>query len=124
MYRYELTGEFLSNLSSGCSGIDGVTLWVAAGEFENRGFPGPRVVVTKTLKVDLETFRWSPVVRIFDGVVTRGSLDPDLLQQIQTFITQNKKVLIDYWGQKICTSEMIDGLVRLGPIDTGQVIDS
>lgn len=107
--------EAMSNLRPKSTGIEGVVIWVSAGEFEGKeGQHGPRVkVILGGGKVTQETLKAAPSVSIKDAKVVWGKLSGKTLKQVQQFIAMNRETLLRYWNQEIDTVEMSKGISKV-----------
>ena len=106
--------EMLSNLGPRTTGIEGVVLWVAAGEFlRTDAHRGPRLVVVLGESLTAEGLEDAVSVTLGDPPCVIGKL-PGLVEvQVVEFVARNRGPLLRHWHGEIDTKEMVDGIERV-----------
>lgn len=109
-----ITDSFvLSNLTSVTTGIEGVVVWVSAGEFADGDDveQGPRIMVVVGDDISADQLKDAVTVLLTDPPEVLGVLPDEIERQVVAFVEANREVLLRYWSGKMSTREMIE-LVR------------
>lgn len=109
----EKTSEFhleaMSNLLPKDTGVDGVVIWISAGEFYGVDAQhGPRIKVVLGNKITTEGLREAVSVRITDPPVVLGDLPGKIRKQAVQFVEKNRKVLLRHWNGELDSKEMLN----------------
>ena len=103
----------MSNLTSSDTGVDGVVIWVSAGEFAGKGSPhGPRIKVVFGSRVTSEGLDNAVTATLEDPPRFIGDLSVKKKKEVTAFINKNRSVLLRYWAGGMSTREMIDSIVK------------
>lgn len=104
----------MANLSSKVTGIDQVIIWASSAQ-DGAKRHGPRVKISArpTSKIDSNdlfvlTIQDNPQV-----VAGESYLSTDTLEDVKTWVSLNKGVLLSYWKNEITTDEFLEQLVKL-----------
>lgn len=103
----------LSNMRGTTTGIEGVVIWVSAGEFGGAEPPhGPRLKVV--LGDDISTERLQDAVSVLLTTPPRvlGELPRRTARQLVRFVNENRDILLRHWKGELDTREMFRLLVR------------
>lgn len=109
----EDAGFLLSNLGPKDTGVHGVVIWFAAGEFSTESQHGPRILVAPGDKLTLDGLADSAAVTITSTPEVLGSLPDDLAAQVIGFVQQNWVALLSHWNGDIDTGDVIERLQRV-----------
>lgn len=107
--------EAMSNLRPKTTGVEGVVLWVSAGEFAGHDIVhGPRLKVRLGEKITTEGLDAAISVTVSKSPKVLGKLPGKVKSQVTRFVKENHDVLLEYWNGDLDTKEMLDSLKRLG----------
>ena len=99
-----------SNLGPSTTGIEGVVLWVSAGEFDFTSKDGPRIKVVLGDKLTSEGLQDAVSVKLSTLPLVLGELPGKVRRQVLAFVSLNLDTLLDYWNNEISTCELLDRL--------------
>jgi hypothetical protein len=103
----------MSNLTSSDTGVDGVVIWVSAGEFSGKGSQhGPRIKVVSGSRITSEGLDKAATATLEDPPRFIGDLSVNKKKEVTAFIIKNRNVLLRYWAGGMSTREMIDSIVK------------
>jgi hypothetical protein len=112
--KYEVFS--MANLSSATTGVKGAIIWVSVGEFSGKKSEHEariKVVEGSSMSSNLEN---AAVITIEESPkVLHGKIKKKVAKDSISFVTLNKKPLLDYWNGKIDTAVFIS---RLKPISS------
>ena len=102
-----------SNLRSETTGIEGVVLWIFAGEFAGTEL-GPRIlVVIGGDKLSAEWLRGAVSVRLTTPPEVVGKLPAAIRRLVIEFVERNRNVLLQHWNGELASKETLDLLQRI-----------
>ena len=101
-----------SNLRSETTGIEGVVLWIFAGEFAGTEL-GPRILVVTGDKISAELLRNAVTVRLATPPEVVGKLPVAIRRLVIEFVERNRKVLLQHWNGELASKETLDLLQRI-----------
>jgi hypothetical protein len=108
--------EVLSVLRSTDTGVRGVVLWIAAGEFDDGGRPlGPRLLLVLGESIRANGLKHAVSVRLTRPPEVLGILPPGVAHQVERFVAVNRDALLGHWRGEIDTRETLDLLARVLP---------
>lgn len=94
--------EAMSNLLPDDTGIEGIVIWISAGEFSGVDAQhGPRVKVVLGNKVTTEGLKEAVSVRITKPPVVLGKLPGKIQKQVIRFIEKNQDILLRHWNGEL-----------------------
>lgn len=101
--------EAMSNLTEEDTGIEGVVIWVSAGEFGGVDLQHvPRVKVVLGTKIRSEGLDKAVTCTLTDPPRVLGALPGKSQKQVLAFLRKNRPVLRRYWNNEVSTREMLD----------------
>lgn len=104
----------MSNLVAADTGIDGVVIWISAGEFEGKDCKhGARIKVMLGNKITSEGLMSATTVTIAKSPKVIGSLPAKIEKKVISFVIKNKDTLLSYWKNEISTKEMTQKIVKV-----------
>jgi hypothetical protein len=111
---HEEAGFLASNLGEESTGVEGTVLWIFCGEPARGGsILGPRILVVAGAALKAESLFEAVAVRLSAPLEVSGSLPPRVKLRVLQFLEANRDVLLQYWGGRMGTQNMIDLLVRV-----------
>jgi len=106
--------EAMSNLRPKTTGIDGVVIWISAGEFAGVGAQhGPRIKVVVGEKITAEGLKESVSVTITKPPRVLGTLPGKVSTKVVRFVERNHDALIQHWNGELDAKEVLDLLRRV-----------
>jgi hypothetical protein len=115
--RFKTSGfhlEAMSNLRPRTTGVDGVIIWISAGEFSGaEAQHGPRIKVVLGDKAIIEGLNDAVSVRLTDPPVVLGTLPGKVKKQIIKFIEKNRESLLQHWRGELDSKETLDFLEKV-----------
>ena len=96
-----------SNLQSETTGIEGVVLWIFAGEFTGTEL-GPRLLIVIGDKISAELLRNAVTVRLTTPLKVVAKLPGAIGRQVIEFVQKNRNVLLQHWNGELASKETID----------------
>lgn len=106
--------EAMSNLRPKNTGVEGVVIWISAGEFAGVDAQhGPRIKVVLGDKTPSEGLKKAVSVRLTTPPVVLGKLPGKVQKQVITFVERNLDVLLRHWEGKLDSKDTLDLLKRI-----------
>ena len=106
--------EAMSNLRPKNTGVEGVVIWISAGEFAGtEAQHGPRIKVVLGDKATSDGLKKAVSVRLTKPPVVLGKLPGKVQKQVLEFVAKNLDVLLRHWAGDLDSKDTIDLLKRV-----------
>lgn len=102
----------MSNLRAPETGVAGIVIWVSAGEPAGAAYLGPRLWVVIGDSLHPDGLKHAVIVRLTCPPDVLGELPREFADQVASFVSTNRDVLLRHWDADIATREMLDLVVR------------
>lgn len=101
--------EAMSNLRSRDTGVEGVVIWISAGEFfDAESQHGPRIKVMLGERLTADGIQDAASVRLTDPPEVLGTLPAEIERRVIEFVRTNREVLLRHWNGELSTRETLD----------------
>ena len=114
---FKITGfhlEAMSNLRPRTTGVDGVIIWISAGEFAGaEAQHGPRIKIVLGDKATTEGLSEAVSVRLTDPPVVLVDLPGKVKKQVIRFVEKNREALLQHWRGELDSKETLDLLEKV-----------
>lgn len=104
--------EAMSNLRPQTTGIEGIVIWMSAGEFSGADAQhGPRIKVMIGEKLTSDELKDAVSVRLTEPPEVLGTLPGKIKREVIRFIRANRDVLLQHWNGELDAKEALE-LIR------------